>query len=96
MPFFILAGGDNAAEGQQSVIKNQMRRFGVIGKKKNKDKNNVGPSIDVLFGAAMAREAGLMRVLRALKCYRVACSSGNLKIAPRHAFTKSELPWVYW
>jgi hypothetical protein len=82
--YFILVGGDNAAESQTGHIKNTMRRLGNVGRFGAPDAS--AKNVQALAAAALLRCAGLSTVLGALKQYRLACSTGAIVVAPQDAF----------
>ena len=70
-----------------------MRRLGNVGRfssKKPQMKN-----IEALAAAALLRKSGYDRVLQALREYRIACSTGKVRVAPRHAFEAEHCTWLY-
>ena len=92
--YFVLCGGDNAAESQSGHIRNTMRRVGNLGRFATKaiEKKN----IQTLAAAALLRNSGYKTILDALKQYRIACSSGVVSVAPRNTFNVSCVKdWIF-
>jgi hypothetical protein len=92
--YFVLVAGDNAAEGITGHVKNTMRRLGNVGRFNTKQAPM--KNVQTMAAAAILRRAGLHTVLDALKQYRVACSSGSVKVAPQGAFSMDCVKtWLY-
>eukprot|EP00438_Fugacium_kawagutii_P034837 Skav207658 [mRNA] locus=scaffold382:248054:248820:+ [translate_table: standard] len=51
-------------------------------------------SVFAQASAALLREAGFFRVLQACRNFRLACSSGTLRVSPRNAFNCEHHPWL--
>ena len=82
---------DNVAESRLGAVKRIMGRTGLLGH------FNVSSSwneIHVLSSAHLTREPGLQVMLNALRNYRLACSSGQVKTSPRDAFVADSLAWL--
>ena len=52
-------------------------------------------NIEVLAAAALYRKAGVNTVLDALREYRLACSNGTVRVAPRYAVDQERCAWLY-
>ena len=72
-----------------------MARAGLSQKSGKGARKDTTKSIDALFGAAMLREVGVQRVLKALKDYRVACTTGRVTVNPTCAFVPNKVGWLY-
>ena len=92
--YFVLAAGDNAAEGQTGHIKNTMRRLGNVGRFQSPAVET--KNVQALSAAALLRHAGLKTVLNALKQYRLACSTGVVATKPKDAFqSETAKRWMF-
>ena len=88
---FTAAGGDQVAEARLGAVKNSMRRASLLGRL------NTTPTrkkIHVLSAAHLVRCPGLEAIMRALRNYRLACSSGQVAISRRDAFNAERLKWL--
>ena len=70
-----------------------MRRMGNIGRvvSKVRERRNV----EALAAGALLRKAGLLRVLGDIWEYRVACSTGAVKVARKEAFDADKCEWLF-
>ena len=92
--YFVLVGGDNAAESQTGHLKNTMRRIGNIGR--FGAGQTVKKDVQTLAAAALLRQSGFQTVLKALKQYRIACSIGAVSVAPKDAFNMNCVKgWIF-
>ncbi len=92
--YFVLVGGDNAAEGQTGHIKNTMRRLGNV--RRFNSSESASENVQALAAAALLRNAGFKSVLAALKQYRLACSVGTISAAPKDAFNmETAKKWMF-
>ena len=90
--FFFLAAGNNKAENRVGCIKNSMRKLGNMGRFNSTAKAK--KNIQAMHAAALSREGGFDRVMRALKQYRLACSRGDVQISPKNAFEAQHCHWL--
>ncbi len=91
--FLVLPAGDNSAESTLGNVKKTMRRVGNVGRFNSKKPTM--KNVEVLAAAALLRKSGYDRVLEALREYRVACSTGKVRVAPRYAFDAEHCEWLY-
>ena len=92
--YFVLAGGDNAAESLTGHVKNTMRRLGNVGRFNN-TRGEI-KNVQTMAAAALLRQAGFQTVRAALRQYRIACSTGVVAVPPNGAFKlECVQTWLY-
>ena len=88
-----MPAGDNCAESLISSIKRQMRRLGSVGG--GGTGSSALKSVQAMSSAALLRQYGTQRVLRAMADYREACASGLVGLRPADVLKPSALTWLY-
>ena len=92
--YFVMAGGDNSAEGTTGHLKNTMRRVGNMGR----NNTTVGErkNIQALSAAALHRSGGLQSVLEAVKEYREDLSNAVIRLSCKDAFDEKKCgTWLF-
>ena len=84
--YFVLVGGDNAAEGQTGHIKNTMRRLGNVGRFNNSQ--TVAKNVQGIAAAALLRHAGFKTVLHSRSTDLLAQLGQSLLLPRRHSNLK--------
>ena len=90
--YFKLPAGDNSAESSLGHVTSNQRRLGALRSSNRADER--GQNVQSFCASALYRQAGFQRVLDAIAAYRVACSSGAVKVPPAAAFKADDLPWL--
>ena len=92
--YFVMAGGDNSAEGTTGHLKNTMRRVGNLGR--NNTSVSERKNVQALSAAALHRSAGFESVLEAVKEYREDLSSGVIRLSCKEAFKEEKCgTWLF-
>jgi hypothetical protein len=78
--YFLVVGGNNAAEGVHGHLNNTLRRLGL------KSGPRFNATVSSLAAAALLRRPGFDTVLEAVKLYRDDLLTGALKVSPKEAF----------
>eukprot|EP00438_Fugacium_kawagutii_P009022 Skav202957 [mRNA] locus=scaffold2274:108889:109407:+ [translate_table: standard] len=90
---WVLAGGDNTAEGLIGAVKQTARRVGSVRGGRLRHGGHL-KAVQVQSSAQLLRQSGFTSVLEACKLFREQHMQGKFQLSPSDAFVPEKHPWL--